>query len=801
LCLFASAACKQKTETSDQPATLHQNSAELSTAATAEHPELVTEPVAPQYLGEQHQRAKYVSAKYVGAETCADCHASQYQRWRNSHHDLAMQVATPQTVLGDFNNSQFEHYGELTRFTRKGDNFFVTTANSNGEQEKFQVAYTFGVYPLQQYLLPVGNGRLQALSVSWDSRPAAEGGQRWFHLYPDEAVPAGDSLHWTGPYQNWNSRCADCHSTDFKREYQPQTDSYASTWQEINVACEACHGPGAEHVRQAEENNAAPAAINNLKSTLQWHYSTQQPTASANQPPNSNWHQQLNVCGSCHSRRSLVADPTPQSTAEIPFHQRFDLTLISEPTYYADGQIREEDYVLGSFLQSKMHQRGVVCSNCHDPHSLQLKAPGNSLCAQCHNPEVFDQPSHHHHPATSTGAQCVNCHMPETTYMVVDPRRDHSIRIPRPDLSVEFKTPNACNQCHTTKSNQWAAAEFTKWLESKNKPVPANNTEQLLRGLQGGISGEDKLLQLASDANAPAMLRASALMAANASAPATLTTAIANLSSSSPLVRTAAVNQLDYISMPERLRHLAPLLFDPSKQVRTAVGRQLRSANNRETTSVLDERQSRQLQVLMDEYHQTLLLEQDTPAGKVALADWYVSQNEFETAIDFYRKAINQVPELDIAALNLADLYRQLGQDETGVKVLRNALEYSSQNATLQHALGLALIRLKNYPSALPNLRSATELAPNNARFGLVYGSLLHHLSDNDAAITEWQRVLKLEPENTDILSSLLNLSLQQQQWQAALNYAKDLQKLTPSNPELTGLIQQLALKLKNPVE
>jgi hypothetical protein len=197
---------------------------------------------------------EYLKAEpaYVGMVSCARCHEQAADSWRGSHHDLAMQEATPETVLGDFDEATFTSYGVTSTFSRRGEEFWVRTEGPEGELRDYQIAYAFGVEPLQQYLIEFPEGRLQSLSLCWDSRSAAEGGQRWFHLYPDEEITHEDALHWTGINQNWNYMCAECHSTDLRKNYDADADAYATEWEEIDVSCEACHGPGSRHTAWAE---------------------------------------------------------------------------------------------------------------------------------------------------------------------------------------------------------------------------------------------------------------------------------------------------------------------------------------------------------------------------------------------------------------------------------------------------------------------------------------------------------------------------------------------------------------------
>ena len=370
-------------------------------------------------------------AKLVGRATCASCHESQHEAWAGSHHDLAMQEATEQTVLGDFDDAEFTHHGATSRFFRRDGRFMVRTDGPDGELTDYEIAYTFGVDPLQQYLIRFPRGRLQTLSICWDARPKVRGGQRWYHLYGDERIAHDDELHWTGRNQNWNYMCAACHSTGLRKGYDLATDRYNTTWSEIDVSCEACHGAGSHHVAWAEADGRAADGDKALPVTLTsratWVFDPAAVTARREPPLAA--HTQVETCAPCHSRRSVVSD---QPFHGLPLHDTHRTSLLDAGLYHANGQIQAEVYVYGSFVQSKMYHAGVTCADCHEPHSLTLRAPGNALCVRCHLSSTFDTKQHHLHESGSAGAVCVGCHMPATVYMGIDPRRDHSIRIPRP---------------------------------------------------------------------------------------------------------------------------------------------------------------------------------------------------------------------------------------------------------------------------------------------------------------------------------------------------------------------------------
>ncbi len=416
------------------------------------------------------------ASSYVGGDSCVGCHQEESNAWQGSHHDLAMQVPSEGTVLGDFSGVTFEYYGRSSSFFRRDGAFFVNTEGSDGELHDYQIAYTFGASPLQQYLIQFPGGKLQALGIAWDARSRSEGGQRWYHLYPDEDVTPEHPLHWTGPEQRWNYQCAECHSTNLQKNYDPELDRYSSTWSDLDVSCEACHGPGSAHVEWAGSNSGetnlearAVGLVVDLADRDGGVWVLRPGERIAARAPARTARVELNVCAQCHSRRQLIDEKNPTGGSPL---NTLRPALLDEGLYHSDGQIQNEVYVYGSFLQSAMYTAGVTCSDCHDPHRARLRASGNALCSTCHLAEAYEAPAHHHHEQGSAGAECVSCHMPEQTYMGVDLRRDHSMRVPRPDLTVTLGTPNACSQCHDDDDRPaaWAADAVTRWYDTERSP-------------------------------------------------------------------------------------------------------------------------------------------------------------------------------------------------------------------------------------------------------------------------------------------------------------------------------------------
>jgi tetratricopeptide (TPR) repeat protein len=703
------------------------------------------------------QPASRMEASYVGRQACVGCHAGQDRLWQGSHHDLAMQEANEEAVLGDFRDAEFRKDGVVSRFFRQDGHYLVRTDGPDGGLADFEIKYTFGFTPLQQYLVELPGGRLQALSIAWDSRPKAQGGQRWFHLYPDEKIDYKDELHWTKRSQNWNYMCAECHSTNLQKNYDPASRAYRTTASEIDVACEACHGPGSDHVAWAgrkpgferiDARTRGLTVLLNERQKIQWTIDPASGNAHRNISRSSE--REIQVCARCHARRAQLAGDYrhgPLMDTHLP-------SLLQETLYHADGQIEGEVYEYGSFLQSRMYAAGVTCSDCHEPHSLKLRAPGNGACLQCHSQSRYDTDKHHFHAAGSGDAQCVNCHMPAKTYMVVDPRRDHSFRVPRPDLSVRFETPNACANCHADRPARWAADKVRQWYGHDPKGHQ-DYAETLHAARTRAKDAETRLIALLRDKDQPAIARATAASELSQWLSGTSLPALAEaLGDADPQVRAAAVEALAPLP-PERLWQLAhPLLRDPARAVRMLAASALAGIPVEQVPP--DERAN--LGRAIDEYLASLRFNADEPAAQVNLGNFHAARGEFAEAEQPYREALAIDPDWLPAYVNLADLYRQTNRDREGEALLREGLTRQPKAAVLHHSLGLLLVRQKHLPEALASLKQAMELAPDDARFSYVYAVALHgagHMREAKAAVEASLKRAPGDPALNELRSQL----------------------------------------------
>jgi Tfp pilus assembly protein PilF len=697
-------------------------------------------------------------AQYVGSSACAGCHVNEYEQWRQSQHHAAMAVASEQSVLGNFNGAKFTYAGTTSTLFKRAGRFYARTDGRDGRLADFEVKYTFGVDPLQQYLVQFPDGRLQALSIAWDARPKKEGGQRWFHLYPQERVTHDDELHWTRPAQNWNFMCADCHSTDVRKNYDPATDRFQTEWAEISVGCEACHGPASNHVAWAR-SESAPLAKGGASSKglvvqlterrgVVW--SINPATGNATRSAARAGEREIEICAQCHARRSQIAEGY---TAGKPFLDHYRPVLLTPPLYYLDGQQRGEVYNWGSFLQSKMYASGVTCSDCHNPHSGKLRAEGNALCATCHLSSKYDITEHHHHKPASAGAACAACHMPATTYMVIDPRRDHSLRVPRPDLSVKFGTPNACNGCHTNRDARWAATQVNGRYghdpQGYQRFAPAFSAASA-----GTLDAQEQLRAIASDATQPPIVRATALAESNAPTSRAERDALAErLRDPNPLVRLGALQSLTNAPLDARALLAAPLLSDPVKTVRVEAASVLAAVPAEQLTA----EQRAAFERAASDFVETQRYNADRPEARGNLGTFYANRGDAKRAEDEIKAAIRLDPFFIPAYVNLADLYRARAADADGEKILREGLKIVPKSAILHHVLGLALVRVKRAGEALRELELATRLEPDNARFAYVYAVALHSTGKADAAIANLAKALVAHPNDRDILQALVS--------------------------------------------
>ena len=663
-----------------------------------------------------HTQLKYIDG-YTGDESCVSCHEKEFKLWKGSHHDLAMQIANENTVIGNFNDHKIRIDGVGYLFYKKENKFYVRTNEIDGSENEYQIAYTFGVTPLQQYLIDFDKGKKQVLRVTWDTVS-----EKWYHQYPGDKLGTHDWLHWTKGAQNWNTMCAECHSTNLKKDYFVEKDSFHTTYSSINVSCESCHGPAEKHLHWAANN---PDEENSyiLKG--------------------KNQTDQLNLCAPCHARRvKLTKDLEPG----LKFEDQYMIQNLTTNYYHGDGQINEEDYVFGSFLQSKMYAEDIKCSDCHDPHTLKLKFDGNTLCLQCHVPADYDSKIHHFHKENTEASQCINCHMTGKNYMGNDFRRDHSFRIPRPDQSVLYGTPNACKECHQDQTDQWSANWIVKWYGPNRQ---AHFSDALLLSSKNELTlNERKSLDIfINDLNYPAIARATVMENLYYSEQNQYGALILALKDSSAIVRYNSLLKFRDLTLQDRVSIAAKHLNDSIKLVRIGAAQILIGYDG----ASLNETDKVALQKAKTEFENMLYASADFSTGRMQLGDYYLQNNDLATSIKHYESALQKDSLLIPVYSNLATAYSMKGDNERAISMLESWMLLEPNYGRPYYLRALIYFELSEDKKATDDLKMAFKLSPTETR--AMYNLATYYYQDKkdlSQAENYIKNALKIEPNNPD---------------------------------------------------
>ncbi len=716
---------------------------------------------------------------------------------------MSMKHADDMSVLGNFNNATLVFKDKSTTkpntFFKKGLQFWVNIQGEDGKFHDYQIKYTFGYTPLQQYMVEFDDGRVQLIPFAWDSRAKEQGGQRWFNLYPDR-TEKHQEFFWTNTGQNWNYMCADCHSTNVDKNFNVDKNTYNTTFSEINVACESCHGAASKHLEWVKNKKIANFGFDRdlSKSVKKWQAESDTENHSKTLTPQKIEHsQQVLTCAQCHSRRTQISNNN--HVASNAFGERYLLDLISSENYHSDGQVYNENFVYGSFLQSKMYQKGVVCSNCHDPHTAKLKLPTETLCLQCHQADSYAKKSHHQHNDGSTGAQCVNCHMPETTYMEIDARRDHSFHIPRPDLALQLGTPDTCLSCHKNKNSDWSLSTLNTWFpntkhrktqkQEKDFATVFSATTLPLSNQQWQSVGSELSRIAQTPAYAP-IIRASALTKMADTSNTNTVIAIARaLKNDNEYIRLGAILALQgrgaETMQAEKWRLLFPLLTDDVLAVRTSAAFTLASLWQQ-----LNTQQQQFLAPALNDYLASQDFNNDRSFSYSNKGIVFNYQGKIEKAINSFKQGISIEANFARTYINLSQVYRQLGKNQLAMKTLQQGIQANPDDAQLPFELAMAYIRTKDKITATKYLTQATIIAPQNSHYFYVLGLSLEEQNKTQAykAITQAYNL----SQNPQHLYALCEMQVRHQAFQAK----QCLTKLTAVAPK--NVIEQLRAQLKN---
>lgn len=708
-----------------------------------------------------------VFATYAGSDSCRECHASAFEKWAQSNHGMA-----ERPLRSDLDRIAFDppkvisHGTQTTEAKMSGGEFQIVSLGFGNRLQPYKIERVIGHDPLRQFLVAGTGGRLHAMEACWDPHK-----NEWFNVYGNEDRRPGEWGHWTGRGMVWNQMCASCHNTRLRKNYDPASDSYRTTMAQMTVSCESCHGPMKEHVNWQRA----------------WTGDSPQPKGADPTIARFSRDQMIENCAGCHARRGeLTGDFVPGDS----FWDHYMLTIVDHTdTYFPDGQIRDENYEYASFLSSRMHQAGVRCMDCHEPHSMQTLLPGNQLCMRCHtaggfpNAPVISPEAHSFHKPDSTGNQCINCHMPQTTYMQRHPRHDHGFTIPDPLLTKQFNIPNACNRCHTDKDVDWALQATEKWWGRKMERRTRQRAQVIARARQGSEEAKDGLLALVAGDEIPYWKASATLLLERwLHEPRVSETVIGQTRHDHPLVRSAAARALEPVvasGHPGARSAVQSLLDDPMRVVRTAAAWTLRDSIDEQSVAGTD-------------LKHMLQWNSDQPSGQMQLGQYHFARRNLPEAIKSMEKAVQWDPNSPPFHHDLAMLFAAGGDNARAIAKLQDAIKLAPKEASYHYELGLAWSENGDLAKTIASLREAVRLDPRLGRAWYNLGLALNSEGRFSEALEALQKGEVADPNDPGIPYARATILAQQGRREEARAAAGRTLQIRPDHLEARQLLMML---------
>jgi len=719
----------------------------------------------------------FASIDERGTAECQACHASQAHDWQQSHHAKAMQIPDRQTVLAPFAGEVATYDGLSARFSKavesapveeqdqtgsvkntlvhlkkEDPSAFVIALEDAGRPEAggvYQVRYTFGFSPLQQYLIEKAPGQNQVAPFAFDTRPESLGGQQWYHLDEKLGETRHPRLDWDQPLQSWNGMCADCHSTGVRRGFDPESNRFSTSFTGVAVECTSCHlphaiasGPSEEFSDESARLMGGPAAAGEGISDPTGGHWVLGPTdriASWVGVPRSE--QPMEQCYACHALRAPLRDGIELGE---PFLDQFKPELLRAPFYSATGQIEEEVFVYGSFEQSRMRAAGVQCIDCHDPHTANLRAEGDALCASCHQSDVYEAQRHHAHPL-SASVECVDCHMPGRMYMGVDFRRDHQFARPDPTLAKELGGRDVCQDCHEDRFVAWQEikrnAQATMlpgveraWIDGALGA--ATNTEVTnhhearqqywrLHGTEATPRTDQRYLSVIADENRTPLERAS-LIATRSQATIARWIALPSwqdlMQAPPAMVMATALEKMSEVGrLPDEW--IAEGCLHTLRVVRVAAAGLPEAAALPACSNAINELATASGQIAW------------RAEGRLADAARAMGEGRRSEAKDLLDRAIQQDPYAVGPYINQADIFRLEGDERASMAILDQGLSALPGNGMLLYSRALSAVRAGDTDGALTFIRRARQADADQLEYLMIEVLLLERLGEPQEAI------------------------------------------------------------------
>ncbi len=635
---------------------------------------------------------------YAGSQSCRECHEKFYQLWSTSKHGLAMQPYADEFAQTQLTAQQdalvigkYRYRAEVG----KGQGW-VTEAGPDGEK-RYVIEQVLGGKNVYYFLTPFDRGRLQTLPLAYDVAQ-----KTWFDTAASgiRHFPAGEAsqqVDWKDSAYTFNTACYGCHVSQLSSNYDFKTDTYKTTWAEPGINCETCHGPSAEHNRLLRETPKGQMP-EDMKIISWKNFTPEQKNAA---------------CSTCHAKMSPV---TAGFTPGDRFFDHFDVATLEDPDFYADGRDLGENYTCTSWMMSPCAKEGKLhCVTCHTSsgrYRFKDEEKANQACMPCHENKVKDAAAHTHHKEGSSGNKCVSCHMPTTSFARMR-RTDHSMRPPAPTATITYKSPNACNLCHTDKDAAWADRYVRQW-RSRDYQAPLLKRAVLIDAARKrDWSKLPEILDTIASKDHDVVFATSLIRMVPASGdPQVVPVLLEAIKDPSPLVRSAAAEALQGVSTKEAVQALVAAAGDDYRLVQVRAAASLAGQKN----LPLDDAQKKMVEAANQEYLASILSRPDLWESHYNLGNYRLSCGDFKEAVASYDTALQLEPRAVLAMVNKSIAYARMGNNQEAGQALQKALDIAPESAAAHFNLGLLKAEEEDPKGAEIHLRAALKADPQMAQ-------------------------------------------------------------------------------------
>jgi tetratricopeptide (TPR) repeat protein len=714
-------------------------------------------------LGQARSGETSATQGYAGSKSCVECHERFYQLWSTSNHGLAMQPYSPEFAKakltpkkGDLAIGKYKYRVDVA----KG----VVTELGQKETKQYKIKHVLGGKNVYYFLTPFPKGRLQTLPVAFDITKkvwfdTAASGVRHF-----PGTSTDQPMSWRDPGYTFNTSCYNCHVSQLSNNYDLKTDTYKTTWAEPGINCETCHGPSAEHNRVMKKSPRGQQPtdmkiISVKKFTPEQHNST---------------------CSGCHAKMSPLTDAYSPGDR---FFDHYDLATLEDPDFYPDGRDLGENYTYTSWLMSPCAKSGKInCVTCHTSSGrYRFKAEGkaNDACMPCHEKHVKGITAHTHHKPDSPANKCISCHMPMTSFARMN-RTDHSMLPPTPSATIAYKSPNACNICHTDRDALWADKYVREW-RARDYQASVLKRAALIDGARKRDWKQlpAMLDYIASKGRDEVFATSLIRMVPSSGDRRIATVLIEAMKDPSPLVRGATADALQHVPTKEAVQALIVATNDDYRLVRVRAAASLAAYSNLH----LNDADKKSVESANKEYLASITARPDQWLSHYNLGNYYLKRNDPKKAISSYDTSLKLEPRAVLAMVNQSMAYARLGDNKKAHESLSKALKENPDNAAAnfnmgllkaeqndpkgaeqhlkkalkadpqmaQAAYNLCIMTAKNrIDEAISYCRIAAELRPQEPRYAYTLAFYLNQKGDLDEAATTLKALLEKNPGNKD---------------------------------------------------